>query len=84
MRIETDALGKALHESRIKAGLSQKEVAQALGCTAGYIHHLEHNLSVPSVDKMQKFIDVTNADPKEIQNKVLRAVRREMAQMGIV
>jgi ribosome-binding protein aMBF1 (putative translation factor) len=44
-----EGIGDRLREERVKAGLSQRELARRLGLSASMISQLESGLSKPSV-----------------------------------
>lgn len=50
--------GNIIREERNKAELTQRELATALGCTDGYVAHLEKELKVPSIAMTMALIEV--------------------------
>ncbi len=46
---EGEVFGRRLRELRLKAGMSQDALAEAVGSTKPYISNLENGISVPSL-----------------------------------
>ena len=68
-----------LRESRIKAGLSQKDVADRLGySTAQFISNWERGLSSPPVDTLKRLTEILNAKPKDLVNIILLENKKEL------
>lgn len=53
---ELDAIGDRLREERVKAGISQRELARRLGLSASLISQLESGLSKPSVGTLYAIV----------------------------
>lgn len=53
---ELDAIGDRLREERVKAGISQRELARRLGLSASLISQLESGLSRPSVGTLYAIV----------------------------
>lgn len=51
-----DAIGDRLREERVKAGISQRELARRLGLSASLISQLESGLSKPSVGTLYAIV----------------------------
>lgn len=56
MPSELDAIGDRLREERVKAGISQRELARRLGLSASLISQLESGLSKPSVGTLYAIV----------------------------
>lgn len=41
--------GRQLRDARLKAGLTQRQVAERLGVTQGYVSHIEQGIRSPSL-----------------------------------
>jgi transcriptional regulator with XRE-family HTH domain len=50
-----------LREQRKESGMSQPEVARAIGVHQTFISHLEHGRSQPSADTIQQLVNVFGA-----------------------
>lgn len=57
-------IGKRLKEQREKAGLTQEELAEAVGCSSTYISALERGAAFPRGDKLIALLNTlkTSAD----------------------
>lgn len=55
-----DGIGARLREERVKAGLSQRELARRLGLSASMISQLESGLSKPSVGTLYAIVTELN------------------------
>lgn len=53
---ELDGIGERLREERLKAGISQRELARRLGLSASLISQLESGLSKPSVGTLYAIV----------------------------
>ena len=53
---ELDGIGDRLREERVKAGISQRELARRLGLSASLISQLESGLSKPSVGTLYAIV----------------------------
>ncbi|HXV70395.1 MAG TPA: cupin domain-containing protein [Acidimicrobiia bacterium] len=53
---DLDAIGDRLREERVKAGISQRELARRLGLSASLISQLESGLSKPSVGTLYAIV----------------------------
>ncbi len=56
MSAELDGIGDRLREERVRAGLSQRELARRLGLSASLISQLESGLSKPSVGTLYAIV----------------------------
>lgn len=71
-----DGIGDRLREERVKAGLSQRELARRLGLSASLISQLESGLSKPSVGTL--YAIVTELDVS--LDRVIRGVEYPAAE----
>ena len=60
------ALAKTLIAARVRAGLTQEEVAQRMGTTQSVIARLEAGSSLPSLKSLYRYAEATETKP-EIQ-----------------
>lgn len=61
------SLANFLKEKRIRAGLSQKEVAEKLGySTAQFVSNWERGLSAPPVETLKLIAEMYNIDLDEV------------------
>ena len=68
------ALANFLKEKRIRAGLSQKEVAEKLGySTAQFVSNWERGLSAPPVETLKVIAEMYNVDLDEVFNVTLES-----------
>jgi transcriptional regulator with XRE-family HTH domain len=51
-----DGIGDRLHEERVKAGISQRELARRLGLSASMISQIESGMSKPSVGTLYAIV----------------------------
>jgi transcriptional regulator with XRE-family HTH domain len=63
-------IGDRIRRARIAAGLSQRELAAAIGVSHGIVGQWESNRKVPGRDNLQKIADVTLVDPTAILRDV--------------
>ena len=71
--------GKMIREWREKKALTQREVAQLVGYTDGYIAHIEGEMKIPSLDiciALAAALEVTQAEEQELYQAVEEARRR--------
>lgn len=57
------ALAKTLIAARVKAGLTQEEVAQRMGTTQSVIARLEAGNSLPSLKSLYRYAEATGTTP---------------------
>ena len=55
-------IGSRLQEQRIRAGLTQESLAEAMEITDKYISKVENGAAAPSLSYVMKFSDITRAD----------------------
>lgn len=68
------ALANFLKEKRIRAGLSQKEVAEKLGySTAQFVSNWERGLSAPPVETLKVIAEMYNVDLDEVFHVTLES-----------
>jgi len=58
-------VGQLIREGRERAKLTQAELADKIGCTVGYVAHLEHGRSLPSELKLLQLCDALKLDKRE-------------------
>lgn len=56
-----------IREARIKKGLTQKEVAEAIGIQLNHYQHFEYSKRVPSGEIMIKLIKTLDLNLKDIE-----------------
>lgn len=54
----------ALIEARVKAGLTQEEVAKRMGTTQSVIARLEGGRTLPSIKTLYRYAEATGTKPK--------------------
>lgn len=59
-------LGEAIRKRRRQKKMTQAVLAKKLGCTEGYIAHLEHGRSLPSELKLLHLCDILEMDKREM------------------
>ncbi len=57
-------LGESIRNARRKTGVTQAELARQIGCTEGYVAHIEHGRSLPSELKLLHICDVLGLDKR--------------------
>jgi len=57
------AVAKTLIAARVKAGLTQEEVAERMGTTQSVIARLEAGNSLPSMKSLYRYADATGTKP---------------------
>lgn len=68
-------IGSAVKELRIKAGLSQKELADKVDLTASFISQLENNQISPSLNSFLQICDALRVSPSELlENRKMRTI----------
>jgi len=55
---ETFKMGALIHETRIKQGLTQEELAEKCGTTKSYISKLENNIKEVRISTLQKIVEL--------------------------
>lgn len=74
-------IGKWLKELRLKAGLSQGDVAQKLGYTSPqFVSNWERDLSVPPKATLPEIAKIYKTDLKQIKNTFLEIKIEELKQ----
>ena len=61
----TIKFGKKVKATRLKKGMSQRDIARKLGVSANYISQIERgveNLSLKGIEKLAKAIDVSTSE----------------------
>lgn len=72
--ISTD-IGSSVKELRIRAGISQKELADKVDLTASFISQLENNQISPSLSSFLQICDALRISPSELlQNRKARVI----------
>jgi len=59
-------LGQKIREARQKVQMTQSQLAGEIGCTEGYVAHLEHSRSLPSELKLLKICEIFKLDTREM------------------
>ena len=57
------SIGDRIREARVAAGLTQRELAKALGMSHGVIAHWESGFRHPNVDTVCRIADLTMKEP---------------------
>lgn len=57
--------GARLRKLRQSKGLTQKQVAEAIGCSKAFIHHLEAERAMPSVETAEALRDLFGAEAQD-------------------
>ncbi|MBA3706125.1 MAG: helix-turn-helix transcriptional regulator [Bacteroidetes bacterium] len=55
---ETFKMGALIHETRIKKGLTQEELAAKCGTTKSYISKIENNIKEVRISTLQKIVEL--------------------------
>jgi transcriptional regulator with XRE-family HTH domain len=67
-------IGKYLQDKRLKANLTQYEVAKKLGyLTAQYISNIERGIALPPTKSLKKFISLYSIPEEEFFELMLKA-----------
>ena len=51
-------MGALIHETRIKKGLTQEELAEKCGTTKSYISKIENNIKEVRISTLQKIVEL--------------------------
>ncbi|HEX7676451.1 MAG TPA: helix-turn-helix transcriptional regulator [Bdellovibrio sp.] len=74
------ALSQFLKEKRVLAGLSQKQVSDALGySTAQFISNWERGLATPPIPVIKRLASLYKVEVQEITDLLLQETLREVA-----
>ncbi|MGZ3650969.1 MAG: helix-turn-helix domain-containing protein [Bdellovibrionota bacterium] len=74
-----ERVGKHLREMRKKAGLTQRQVSDALGYSSSqFISNFECGIAVPPLRKLKTMVDLYNMDVSELLDIILREDRKVM------
>jgi transcriptional regulator with XRE-family HTH domain len=77
-------LGKFLRTARIKANLSQGEVAKNLRySTAQFISNIERGLCAPPVDAVRKLIEIYRLNPHRLIKNLTKEYRNNLVKILI-
>jgi transcriptional regulator with XRE-family HTH domain len=60
----SNQFGQVIREKRISLGYTQEELAEMVGRSTGQIGQIERGETAPSVDVLEKLIDVLSIDPR--------------------
>jgi transcriptional regulator with XRE-family HTH domain len=61
-KLDKVGIGSRLQEQRIRAGLTQESLAEAMGITDKYISKVENGAAAPSLSYVMKFSDIIETD----------------------
>ena len=59
-------LGSAIRKSRKQARITQAQLAVEIGCTEGYVAHIERGRSLPSEHKLLQICEVLKLDKRQM------------------
>lgn len=62
----TRTLGEEIRRARKQRGMTQAALAECLGCTEGYVAHIEHGRSLPSDAKLLHLCECLELDPRQM------------------
>jgi transcriptional regulator with XRE-family HTH domain len=71
-------LGEELRKARLRAGLTQQDLADRAGLHYTYICHLEHDRYSPTLDALFRLCDALNISPARLIGRVDKK-RKEQA-----
>lgn len=78
-KVKTDfykKLGDFLAESRVNAGLSQKDVSDKLGYSSPqFVSNFERGTCMPPMNKLKVLADLYDINPKELADLILKNQR---------
>jgi transcriptional regulator with XRE-family HTH domain len=77
----TDAQRKTLISAREASGLTQRDVARAVGCSSQYVNRVERGAAVPSMDALLDIADAVGLEARveKIVKITLRPKRKHRA-----
>ena len=63
-------IGDRIRKARLSTGMSQRELAKAVGVSHGLVGAWESHIKAPGREKLRKLAEVTMTDPAAILNDV--------------
>ncbi len=82
--------GKAIKKIRALRGLSQRDLAVAVGVDASYVSHIENGNRIPGIDKIEKIakglgvppylLVLLASDNRNLKGKLPQKDKRELAE----
>lgn len=63
-------VGALIHEARIKAGLTQEQLAQKVGSTRSYISKIENDIKEVRISNLQKIVELGLGGKLELRIKL--------------
>lgn len=70
--MDTELVGKRIKEYRIKAGLTQEELAERVGISPNYLSAIERGVKLVRLDKLVHIINQINCTADDILIDVLK------------
>ena len=63
-------VGALIHDARIKAGLTQEQLAQKVGSTRSYISKIENDIKEVRISNLQKIVEIGLGGKLELRIKL--------------
>jgi DNA-binding XRE family transcriptional regulator len=63
-------IGALIHDTRIKMGMTQEQLAEKVGTTKSYISKIENNVKEASISTLQKIIELGFGGRLELNVKI--------------
>ena len=63
-------IGALIHETRLKLGMTQEELAEKVGTTKSYISKIENNLKEARISTLQKIVELGFGGRLELSIKI--------------
>lgn len=67
---EAFKIGALIHDTRIKMGMTQEQLAEKVGTTKSYISKIENNIKEARISTLQKFIKLGFGGRLELNVKI--------------
>lgn len=71
---------EVLRRYRVKAGLSQQDLADSIGVSKGFISALEGGRSVPNLDRLVQIADALQVDAGQLVTAMVADAEKELGR----
>ncbi|MEY8387713.1 helix-turn-helix transcriptional regulator [Oscillospiraceae bacterium 38-13] len=72
-QVQRECFGRAVHDARIRCGLSQEKLAEVLECSPHWINNVERGKSNLNWKDTIHLLSILKIDPEELTKEVKRS-----------